>query len=224
MEYWRVGFSNPLLQHSIPPILHRMKRFDCLKIIASQIGDALVVSSAGAMTLEWNTLHPSDGNLRVRTLGLCSSIALGVALGLPRRKVLALDGDGSLLMNLCALPTVARMHPRNLIHVVFDNEVYEASGSKQTATACGADLVGIASAAGIKNSRWAKSLDEFSQAFAEAWQRNDLCFIGAKVSTARAQVAPYPMDEVENKYRFIRHVERTENIEILKSNLPASYS
>jgi sulfopyruvate decarboxylase subunit beta len=201
-----------------------MKRFDCLEIIASQIGDGLVVSSAGAMTLEWNALRPSDGNLRVRTLGLCSSIALGVALGLPRCKVLALDGDGSLLMNLCSLPTIARMHPRNLIHVVFDNEVYEASGSKKTATACGTDLVGIASAAGIKNARWANSLEEFAARFAEALRSDDLYFIGAKVSTERAPVAPYPMDEVENKYRFIRHVEKTENIEILKTNLPASYS
>ncbi len=107
-----------------------MKRFDCLGIIAKAATDALVVTSAGAVTLEWNALRPSDGNFRVRTLGLCSSIALGMALGLPQRKVIALDGDGSLLMNLCSLPTMARMQPRNLVHIVFDNEVYEASGSK----------------------------------------------------------------------------------------------
>ncbi len=200
-----------------------MKRFDCLKIIAAEIGDALVVSSAGAMTLEWSALRPSDGNFRVRTLGLCSSIALGMALGLPHRKVVALDGDGSLLMNLCSLPTIARMRPRNLVHIVFDNEVYEASGSKKTATACGADLVAIAAGAGIKNTRWASSTDEFTQAIAEAGQGNDLYFIGAKVTTERTQVPPYPMDEVENKYRFIRHVEKTEKIEILKTGLPASY-
>ena len=115
-----------------------MKRYDCLQALALQVKDALVVSSAGAMTLEWNSLHPSDGNFRVRTLGLCSSIALGMALGLPHRKVVALDGDGSLLMNLCSLPTIARMRPGNLVHIVFDNEVYEASGSKKTATATGA--------------------------------------------------------------------------------------
>src|SRR5918992_2331437 len=114
-----------------------MKRFDCLTVLAAAAADALVVSSAGAMTLEWNALRPSDGNFRVRTLGLCSSIALGIALGLPQRRVIALDGDGSLLMNLCALPTIARMKPKNLLHVVFDNEVYEASGSKKTATATG---------------------------------------------------------------------------------------
>ena len=101
-----------------------MKRFDCLTLLAAVAADALVVSSAGAMTLEWNSVRPSDGNFRVRTLGLCSSIALGMALGLPERKVIALDGDGSLLMNLCSLPTIARMRPKNLIHIVFDNAVY----------------------------------------------------------------------------------------------------
>jgi len=200
-----------------------MKRYDCLKSLASEVNDALVVSSAGAMTLEWNSLHPNDGNLRVRTLGLCSSIALGMALGLPHRKVVALDGDGSLLMNLCSLPTIARMRPTNLVHIVFDNEVYEASGSKQTATGAGTDLVGIARAAGIKNSQWAKTVDEFAKLAAAALGGNELCFIGVKVSTERTAVPPFPIDEVENKYRFMRHIERSEKIEIFKTNLPASY-
>ena len=200
-----------------------MKRFDCLKLVAAEAKDALVVSSAGAMTLEWNALRPGDGNFRVRTLGLCSSIALGMALGLPHRKIIALDGDGSLLMNLCSLPTIARMRPSNLVHIVFDNEVYEASGSKKTATACGTDLVGVARAAGIKNSGWANNLSEFGRAILAGMTTNELRFIGAKVTTERTEVSPYPLDEVENKYRFIRHVERTEQVEILKKNLPASY-
>jgi len=200
-----------------------MKRYDCLQALAAEVNDALVVSSAGAMTLEWNSLHPSDGNLRVRTLGLCSSIALGMALGLPHRKVVALDGDGSLLMNLCSLPTIARMQPGNLVHIVFDNEVYEASGSKKTATGAGTDLVGMACAAGIENSQWVKTVDEFAKVAVAALRGSQLCFIGAKVSTERTAVPPFPIDEVENKYRFIRHIERSENIEIFKTNLPASY-
>ena len=201
-----------------------MKRYDCLKALAGEIKDALVVSSAGAMTLEWHSLRPSDANFRVRTLGLCSSVALGMALGLPHRKVVALDGDGSLLMNLCSLPTIARMKPGNLVHIVFDNEVYEASGSRATATGAGTDLVGVARAAGIEKAQWANSLDAFAQAASAALRGKALCFIGAKVSTERSQVPPFPIDEVENKYRFIRHVEKTENIEIFKTNLPASYS
>ncbi len=201
-----------------------MKRFDCLQAVAVSAGEALVVSSAGAVTLEWNALRPSDGNFRVRTLGLCSSIALGMALGLPHRKVIALDGDGSLLMNLCSLPTIAGMNPKNLIHLVFDNEVYEASGSKKTATGAGADLVGIARAAGIKNAHWASSPQEFEGLMRAAMAGDGLCFIGAKTNTERVEVPPYPIDEVENKYRFLRHVEKTEGIEILRSKLPASYS
>ncbi len=201
-----------------------MKRFDCLRAIAENAANALVVTSAGAVTLEWNALRPSDGNFRVRTLGLCSSIALGMALGLPRRKVIALDGDGSLLMNLCSLPTLARMRPKNLVHIVFDNEVYEASGSKKTATSAGTDLVGIARAAGIRQALWAHSLDDFAKVASDAINGDELFFIGAKVTTDRTEVPPYPMDEVENKYRFIRHVEKTEKIAILKTNLPASYS
>jgi sulfopyruvate decarboxylase subunit beta len=201
-----------------------MKRFDCLKAMVGVVDDALVVSSAGAMTLEWNSLHPSDGNFRVRTLGLCSSIALGMALGLPRRKIIALDGDGSLLMNLCSLPTSARIGAKNLIHIVFDNEVYEASGKKPTATGAGTDLVGIARAAGIKNALWANSLEDFRKATVTALAGDELSFIGAKVTSERSDVAPYPIDEVENKYRFIRHVEKTEHIQILQTNLPASYS
>lgn len=200
-----------------------MKRFDCLKAVAAEAKDALVVSSAGAMTLEWNALRPSDGNFRVRTLGLCSSIALGMALGLTHRKVIALDGDGSLLMNLCSLPTIARMNPKNLVHIVFDNEVYEASGSKKTATGCGTDLVGVARAAGIENSFWAESVDSFAKLVKDAVTGNVGTFIGAKVTTERTDVAPFPIDEVENKYRFIRHIEKTENIKVFSTTLPASY-
>jgi thiamine pyrophosphate-dependent acetolactate synthase large subunit-like protein len=137
-----------------------------------------------------------------------------MALGLPHRKVIAFDGDGSLLMNLCSLPTLARMQPKNLVHIVFDNGVYEASGSKKTATSTGTDLVGIARAAGIVQARWARSDDEFRAVVTEALNGRELF----------TDVPAYPLDEVENKYRFIRHVEKTENVAILKTNLPASYA
>ena len=200
-----------------------MKRIDCLKALAEVAGDALVVTSAGGNTAEWNACRPSDGNIRTRTLGLTSSVALGMALGLPGRKVIALDGDGSLLMNLCALPTIARKNPPNLIHIVFDNRAYESSGEIGTATASGTDLVGLARSAGIKNALWVSSVDEFKQAVAEAVRGNTLTFIGAKVELFRSEVPPYPIDEVENKYRFIRYVEKTEKIEILKMPIPVSF-
>lgn len=200
-----------------------MKRIDCLRALAEVAGDALVVTSAGANGVEWNACRPSDGNIRCRTLGLTCSIALGIALGLPKRKVIALDGDGSLLMNLCALPTIANKNPPNLLHVVFDNEAYESSGEIKTATSCGADLVGMARSAGIKNAVLTQTVEEFRKAASEALKGNVLTLIGAKIELARAEVPPYPMDEVENKYRFIRHVEKTEGVQILKMTMPASF-
>ena len=83
-----------------------MQRYDYLKAIAADAGDALVVA-AGWAAREWQALRPGDGNFRPRTLGLASSISLGIALGLPERKVIAIDGDGAFLMNLCGLPTIA---------------------------------------------------------------------------------------------------------------------
>jgi hypothetical protein len=106
---------------------------------------------------------------------------------------------------------------------VFDNEAYEASGNKKTATATGTDLVGMARAAGIRQALWAYSIDEFAKIAADALNGRELFFIGAKVTTERTEVPPYPVDEIENKYRFIRHVEKTERIAILKTNLPNSY-
>ncbi len=200
-----------------------MKRIDCLRALAEVAGDALVVTSAGANGVEWNACRPSDGNIRSRTLGLTCSIALGMALGLPKRKVIALDGDGSLLMNLCALPTIAKKNPPNLLHVVFDNEAYESSGEIKTATSSGTDLVGMARSAGIKNAVLAQTVEEFRKAASEALKGNVLTLIGAKIELARAEVPPYPMDEVENKYRFIRHVEKTEGVQILKMPMPASF-
>ena len=200
-----------------------MKRIDCFKVMADLVGDALVVTGAGGNTVEWYASRPSDANFRVRTMGLVSSIALGMALGLPKRQVVAIDGDGSLLMNLCSLPTIARMNPGNFTHVVFDNEGYEASGEIGTATRAGTDLVAMASGAGIKNAMWANSVDDLREVFGRALKGQQASFIGLKVEMSRTEVPPYPMDEVENKYRFIRHVEKTENLNILTTTMPASF-
>lgn len=201
-----------------------MKRIDCFRVMAELVGDALVVTGAGGNTVEWYACRPGDGNFRVRTMGLVSSIALGMAVGLPHRRVVAIDGDGSLLMNLCSLPTIARMDPGNLTHVVFDNEGYEASGEIDTATRTGTDLVAMAKAAGIKDALWAASLDELREAFGRSLRSQHASFLGLKVEMARAEVPPYPMDEVENKYRFIRYVERTEKLTILGAFMPASFA
>jgi len=198
-----------------------MKRFDCLKIAAEEIGDALVVSTVGGAAAEWNSIRPGDGNLRCRTLGLVSSIAMGLALALPNCSVVGLDGDGALLMNACGLPTLAWQNPPNLTLLVFDNGIYEASGLRRTATSAGADLMAMAKAAGVKNASWATSLDDFRRLLREARDRRALSMIGVKseagVDYFRTwqQLPSFEYNEVENLYRFMRYIEKLEGRRIV---------
>ena len=186
-----------------------MQRYDFLQAIAGDARDALAVSTGWAAR-EWWAVRPSGGNLKTRTLGLVSSVAAGLALALPQRKVIAIDGDGAFLMNLCGLPTIARQSPPNLVHLLFDNEVYEASGG--TATASGvADAVTLATGAGYKNACWVQTVEEFRTEFLQAWNRNQLSLIAVKVEPGQPQNLPsLRLDEIENKYRFMRYLEQTE--------------
>jgi phosphonopyruvate decarboxylase len=191
-----------------------MQRYDFLKAIAQDSGDALVVCT-GWGAREWWAVRPGDGNLKTRTLGLVSSIAAGLALALPHRKVIAIDGDGAFLMNLCGLPTIALQNPGNFIHLLFDNEIYEASGATATASRV-ADAVALAQAAGYQHASWVKTPDEFRVAFRSAWRLNELTLIAAKVDPGQPKNLPaLRLDELENKYRFMRYLEETEKKAIL---------
>ena len=191
-----------------------MQRYDCLRAIGPNTGDALVVCT-GWGAREWWAVRPGDGNLKTRTLGLVSSTAAGLALALPHRKVIAIDGDGAFLMNLCGLPTIALQNPGNLIHLLFDNECYEASGGTATASSV-ADGIALAKGAGYRHAAWVNSPEEFRDAFVRAWERNELTLIGAKVDPGQpADLPPLRLDEIENKYRFMRYLEETEKKSIL---------
>src|SRR4029434_2188563 len=107
-----------------------MKRFECLQAIAPLIKDELFVTTAGGATAEWNAVRPSDGNIQVKTLGLCSSIGLGLALSLPKRKVFVFDGDGALWMNLGSLATIALASPPHTIHICLDHQQSDSSGGQ----------------------------------------------------------------------------------------------
>ena len=101
-----------------------MRRYECLEFLASVIGDGLAVANSGASTRQWARLRPSDGNLLSAGVGLVLPVSLGLALALPHRRVLALDGDGSALMSASALAALYTLMPRNLLVVVLDNEAY----------------------------------------------------------------------------------------------------
>src|SRR5262245_64921014 len=132
-----------------------MQRYDFMKAIAGDAADALAVCT-GWGAREWWALRPGDSNLKTRTLGLVSSVAAGLAIALPHRKVIAIDGDGAFLMNLCGLPTIAQQNPGNFIHLLFDNEIYEASGGTATPSRH-ADAVSLAKGAGYRHATWVSS-------------------------------------------------------------------
>ena len=186
-----------------------MQRYDYLKAIAPESADALAVCT-GWTAREWWAVRPSEGNLKTRTLGLVSSVAAGLAFALPHRKVIAIDGDGAFLMNLCGLPTIALQQPSNLIHLVFDNECYEASGGTATASRV-ADLVALAKAAGYKHAGWANTPEAFRREFVQAWKRNELTLIAAKIAAGQPEdLPPMKLDEIDNKYRFMRYLQESE--------------
>src|SRR5919201_3678414 len=143
-----------------------MLRIDCLKAVYPELERCVVVTIMGAVSAELQSLgHRPNFFYLLHAMGLASSMGLGLALSLPDQKVVVLDGDGSVLMNLGTLSTLARYRPRNLVHVVFDNESLLSVGGFPTATATGTDLEGIARAAGVPSAATVRTLDEFTAAF-----------------------------------------------------------
>src|SRR4029077_12106268 len=108
-------------------------------------------------------------------------MGLGIALSKPNLRVVVFDGDGSVLMNLGGLTTLARYRPRNLTHVVFDNESLLSVGGFPTATSTGSDIAAIAAAAGVPRTSTVRDVDTFRVAFSEALAANELTTLVAKV-------------------------------------------
>src|SRR5947208_1826176 len=128
-----------------------MLRTDCLRAVYTELEKCLVITIMGAVAAELQSLgHQPNFFYLQHAMGLASSTGLGLALCVPSYKVIVLDGDGSLLMNLGTLSTMARYHPKNLVHIVFDNESLISVGGFPTATAGSTDLEGIARASGIR--------------------------------------------------------------------------
>jgi thiamine pyrophosphate-dependent acetolactate synthase large subunit-like protein len=201
-----------------------MKRFEGLQAIAALVKDELFVTTAGGATNEWNAVRPSDGNIQVKTLGLCSSIGLGLALSLPTRKIFVFDGDGALWMNMGSLATIGLHQPKNLIHICWDNKQYESSGGEPTVSTAGnIDFAGVAKSAGIKSSLPVSTLEQLKDAVSHALNHDGPHFIWARIEAGRAEAPPLKYDELENKYHFIRYVEQTEGLSILKIPQSASY-
>ena len=180
-----------------------MNQLEATRILLRRAKDAPIVASLGNPKYDLALAGDRPQNLYLwGGMGLASSVGLGLALAQPARTVIVLDGDGSLLMNLGSLATIAWRAPRNYLLVVWDNGSYELTGQQRTATAAGADLAGIAVAAGIPRAHRAKTLAEFEDALARELGQDGPAVIVAAVDATRSRGRP-PTDPVFIKDRFM---------------------
>ena len=196
-----------------------MIRFDCLKLLAPRITDQLVVTSLSGQKIEWASLSQHPGNLLVGTMGTALGVGIGFAISLPKRKVIVLESDGSVLLSLFNLATLANLEPKNLIVFVFDNQVYSGTRiSEPTATAGKTDLAAMARGAGIEQAKTVRDLAAFQRDMAASLEGDRLQFIVCKIeeSVSHRAILRTDMDPIENKYQFVRYLERSEGKPIFR--------
>jgi len=182
-----------------------MNRFDLTKKLVGQLKrDEAVVAGIGNANFDlWATGNRPQNFYMLGSMGLAIPIALGVAIAQPQRHVVALEGDGSLLMQLGCLATVAMRAPKNLTIALWDNGIYQITGAQPTASASAADLVAISRGAGIANSAWAADEDDFDHLVASALKGGGPSLIAARIDHKPA-VATTDRDPVQIRERFMR--------------------
>lgn len=187
-----------------------MLRLDCMRSIYDRLEKCLVVTIMGAVAAELQSLgHRSNFFYLQHAMGLASSTGLGLALCLPKQRVVVFDGDGSVLMNLGGLTTLARYRPRNLVHVVFDNESLLSVGGFPTATGTGSDIAKIAAASGVPHAQTVHTCEDFTRAFHEALNINDLSCVVAKVEASGPKGYVTDLSLLENRFQFKQYVQKS---------------
>ncbi len=183
-----------------------MERIDCLKALVPYIKDQLVVITLGRTALEWAEVCPREGNLFNSGMGNHIPVALGLAKALPHRQIILLDSDGSVLMLLPALTTLGSFPAPNLKIFVFDNE---ADTSRV------ADIAAMAQGAGVRGATTVRDLDQFNAAARGALASEGMAFVVAKVELSKGPAPRKDVGHKEGLLRFVRYVEKTENIAVL---------
>jgi sulfopyruvate decarboxylase subunit beta len=184
-----------------------MLRIDAMRAIYPRLENCIVVTIMGAVSAELQSLgHRPNFFYLQHAMGLASSMGLGIALSRPELKVVVFDGDGSILMNLGSLTTLARYRPANLVHVVFDNESLLSVGGFPTATSTGSDIAGIAAAAGVPRTATVRDLDAFVAAFEDALAAGELTTLVAKVEAKGPPLFLTDLPMLENRFQFARHL------------------
>jgi sulfopyruvate decarboxylase subunit beta len=185
-----------------------MLRERALQAIYPELEDRIVVTIMGAVAAELYTLgHRPNFFYLEHAMGLASSMGLGISLALPQHKVVVVDGDGSLLMNLGTLSTLARYQPGNLLHIVFDNESLLSVGGFPTATATGTDLAGVARACGVPRVEEADTPERLKEVVVSALSGDTLTTIVSKVEAVGPKSFHMDLPLLENRFQFKRALE-----------------
>lgn len=183
----------------------RMNRTELTRLLVGALPpDAAVVAGIGNTNFDlWATGRRPRNFYMLGSMGLACPIALGVALAQPGRRVVAIEGDGSLLMQLGCLATIGMAQPRNLAIVVMDNALYRVTGGQKTASAAGADFAALARGAGIARAAWAADEADFSRMVGAALAEDGPSLIAAWIDDKPA-IAQTERDPARIRDRFMR--------------------
>ena len=184
----------------------RMHRSDLTRRLVSRLerGEAVVGGIGNTNFDLWAAGHRAQNFYMLGSMGLAVPIALGVALAQPGRKVFALEGDGSLLMQLGCLATVAALAPRNLAILVLDNGAYQITGGQPTpAAAAGTDFMAVARGCGLSAATWAADEAEFERALDRCLATDGPHVVGAKLDD-QPPAGQTERDPVQIRDRFMR--------------------
>ncbi|MEM7718610.1 MAG: sulfopyruvate decarboxylase subunit beta [Pseudomonadota bacterium] len=182
-----------------------MIRSEILKEIAPILRDQLVVCNIGIPSQELHAIDDQPTNFyMLGTMGLASSIGLGLALAQPK-PVISIDGDGSVLTNLGTLPTIANNVADNFILMIIDNGSYGSTGDQPTYTGKKTDLAGMARAAGCENVVEVQDVDT-GKALTEAMEGGKMTVMIVKCDSGNAKNPVITMDPVVIRDRFMKAV------------------
>jgi sulfopyruvate decarboxylase subunit beta len=182
-------------------------RLDALRAVYDRLDGCAVVTIMGAVAAELQSIgHRPNFFYLQHAMGLASSVGLGIALSKPGVPVVVFDGDGSVLMNLGGLTTLARYQPSNLLHVVFDNESLLSVGGFPTATGTCTRLAEVAAAAGVPRTACATSLEDFVREFTAAQAAKALTTLVAKVDAVGPSAFVTDLGLLENRFEFQRYL------------------
>ena len=196
-----------------------MQRIEVIREMAQVVTkDDLLTTSIGQTWDDWWNYKPADNTFFTGILGSVTTTALGLAVSLPHRRIIAIESDGSVLLNTGVMCTLGKERPPNLTVVVMDNGIYENIGGPPTHTSANTDLAKMAEGAGCLNCVTAREAAEFDRQFRRMLGDDQMGYLVAKIEPWVKHKWEWKdrkaTDGVEDKYRFLRYVEKLEGVVI----------